>query len=419
MICVFLGPSIALAEARTLVDADFQPPAAMGDVLRTVTRGAKAIAIIDGVFERVPSIWHKEILFALSQGIPVYGSSSMGALRAAECHSFGMIGVGQVFEAFRDGVLEDDDEVAVAHAAAEHGYRCLSDAMVNIRQAVREATARGLLSTESAARLVREAKARFYPDRHWGDLVRSASALHEEESRQLLVNLPTPPDVKRADARLLLTELGRLAQSGIPRHVPSFDLEATTYWQATVAKECPVVSGSDQGPLSVNRWKLSGHLRLVRSDRRELSREALFDLLVAAASSRIGALPGSFVPTYAACANVDELRSRLDQAADALARRLRGQLEPFLAVALARRGELHAELTRAAGKWTRVADRGLEWPQLADIGVDIQTLSDWYEAKFASLEDGGEAHAKTLGFDSWEEFIGELVAEFLSHAETS
>ena len=45
----------------------------------------------------------------------------MGALRAAELHAFGMRGVGRIFEAFRDGELEDDDEVAVVHGPAEPG----------------------------------------------------------------------------------------------------------------------------------------------------------------------------------------------------------------------------------------------------------------------------------------------------------
>ena len=47
----------------------------------------------------------------------------MGALRAAELHVFGMVGVGRVFELFRDGLLEDDDEVAVAHGPADSGYQ--------------------------------------------------------------------------------------------------------------------------------------------------------------------------------------------------------------------------------------------------------------------------------------------------------
>ena len=71
-----------------------------------------AIGIIDGYFENIPSVWHKEILWAMSQGIHVFGSASMGALRAAELAPFGMEGVGAIFEAYRDGWLEDDDEVA-------------------------------------------------------------------------------------------------------------------------------------------------------------------------------------------------------------------------------------------------------------------------------------------------------------------
>ena len=120
--------------------------------------------------------------------------------------------------------------------------------------------------------------------------------------------------------------------------------------------------------------------------------------------------------TYAACADVAELGRRLDRAAEALTRRLGAQLEPFLAVALARRGALEAELARTSQKWTHVVDCGLEWPQPADAGVDMQTLSDWYEAELASLEEGGEAHARALGFASWEEFMGELVAEYMWRA---
>ena len=74
------------------------------------------IGIIDGYFEVTPTVWHKEILWAMAQGIHVYGSASIGALRAAELCSFGMTGVGRIFVAYRDGILTDDDEVAVMHA---------------------------------------------------------------------------------------------------------------------------------------------------------------------------------------------------------------------------------------------------------------------------------------------------------------
>ena len=113
---VFLGPTLPHDDARDVLDAEYRRPAAQGDVLRVGAPPAEGHRPIDGVFERVPAVWHKEILFALSEGVHVYGAASMGALRAAELDAFGMRGVGTVYRAYADGVLEDDDEVAVAHA---------------------------------------------------------------------------------------------------------------------------------------------------------------------------------------------------------------------------------------------------------------------------------------------------------------
>ena len=75
----------------------------------------------------------------------------MGALRAAELHSFGMRGVGRIFEAFRDGALEDDDEVAVLHGPAEIGYLAASEPMVNIRETLARADSEGVLAPEVQA----------------------------------------------------------------------------------------------------------------------------------------------------------------------------------------------------------------------------------------------------------------------------
>ena len=141
-VVVFLGPTLSEDEARAVLDAEYMPPAGHGDVLRAALRRPRVIAIVDGVFERTPAVWHKEILFALSEGIHVYGAASMGALRAAELDRFGMRGVGDVYRAYADGVLEDDDEVAVAHADAEHGFRALSDSMVDVRATLETAVAR-------------------------------------------------------------------------------------------------------------------------------------------------------------------------------------------------------------------------------------------------------------------------------------
>src|SRR6185437_13385815 len=103
-----LGPTLPLADARAELDAVYLPPVAQGDVYRVTRLQPDAIGIVDGYFDRVPAVWHKEILWAMSCGIPVFGSASMGALRAAELAAFGMEGVGAIFEAYRDGVIEAD-----------------------------------------------------------------------------------------------------------------------------------------------------------------------------------------------------------------------------------------------------------------------------------------------------------------------
>ena len=147
---VFAGPSLAGADAAMPMDFVLAPPARQGDVYRAAQMRPAAIGIIDGYFEGVPSVWHKEILWALSRGIPVYGSASIGALRAAEMQSCGMIGVGEIFSAYHDGVLEADDEVALLHGPAEAGFLGLTEPLVNVRATCRAAIADGAVADEEA-----------------------------------------------------------------------------------------------------------------------------------------------------------------------------------------------------------------------------------------------------------------------------
>ena len=230
---VFLGPTLPVEEARQIFDAIYLPPAAAGDLCALLHGPARvsAIGLVDGLFQQQPAIWHKELLFALSRGIPVYGSSSMGALRAAELAAFGMIGVGKVFEAFRDGVYEDDDEVAVIHGLDEHRYLSLSDPMVNLRHGLLLAQASGVIRAETAGTLTAQAKSWFYPERSWKRLFREGK-LSEVELQDLRAFVERErPDIKRADAAQLLL---RMKSDGPREHHPRFDFEPTKYWEALV-----------------------------------------------------------------------------------------------------------------------------------------------------------------------------------------
>jgi hypothetical protein len=122
-ILVYLGPSLSLAKAREILpDAIYRPPCKQGDIVTDVVNlEPNRILLIDGVFRENLSPWHKELVYALQYpGVKaLYGAASMGALRAAELDFLGMVGIGRIYEWFRDGVTEDDSEVAVSYAERE------------------------------------------------------------------------------------------------------------------------------------------------------------------------------------------------------------------------------------------------------------------------------------------------------------
>jgi hypothetical protein len=109
--CIFLGPTLAVADARAELDAVYLPPVSAGDVYRLWRRRPQAIGIVDGYFERVPAVWHKEIMWIMERGVHVFGSAGIGALRAAELDTFGMRGVGRIYQSFKDGTSDKDDEL--------------------------------------------------------------------------------------------------------------------------------------------------------------------------------------------------------------------------------------------------------------------------------------------------------------------
>jgi hypothetical protein len=240
---VFSGPTIPPEVVASELDgrATCRGPAGRGDVYRAQEEGARAILIIDGYFEHRLTVWHKEILWALFRGVRVYGASSLGALRAVELEPFGMRGVGRVFEWFRNGDLEDDDEVAVVHAPPEQGYKARSEAMVNIRATLAEAARRGRLSTAMVDTLVAAAKSRFYPERTLPGLLAAARGLGAEVEATLTDAMQGEAriDQKRLDALeaiRLVRQDGWSAPAdaeGLPERArprPSFHFEYTEAW---------------------------------------------------------------------------------------------------------------------------------------------------------------------------------------------
>ena len=227
---VFLGPSMPHAAARKILDADYRPPAARGDIFRCLGTGVRRIALIDGVFHATPSVWQREILAAIDEGIEVLGASSMGALRAAELAPFGMIGCGTIFGWYRDGVIDGDDEVALLHGDADSSWRALSEPLVTVRATLARAVSQGRLGRDDAEALLADAKRTFYPQRSLRQLVAGQSGRGWSEPRRHQVERALAEarvDLKRADAELLLWRCATSAPATRPPIVGTRDFAAS------------------------------------------------------------------------------------------------------------------------------------------------------------------------------------------------
>lgn len=231
-VAIFLGPTLPLAEARALLpNAWYCPPVQCGDILglMRLREAPRTIAIIDGVFENVAAVWHKEILYALRRGCRVYGAASMGALRASELARHGMIGVGRIFEQYRDSILTDDDDVAVLHGRHEWRYTVLTDAMVNIQATLSRALLEGVVERETAQAVLEAAGRCFYRERVLTELCQrlaeAAPRAEAERLRQLerWIRDGGYVDQKREDARSLLRRLAHPHDEPLERDVPDPD----------------------------------------------------------------------------------------------------------------------------------------------------------------------------------------------------
>jgi hypothetical protein len=231
---IFAGPSLPLSIARGFAGVAWLPPVRQGDVYLAALSGPAIIGIIDGYFEIVPTVWHKEILWAMDQGIHVYGSASIGALRAAELADFGMTGIGDVYEQYHDGRLTDDDEVAVMHGPEELGYVPVTEAMVNVRATIDRALTLGVVAPDIATALARIAKSLFYKDRTYDAIIRTATefGLAADALGRFANWLPEGKvDQKRIDAMSLLQAItAHLARGVTPMQV-SYRFAHTFAWE--------------------------------------------------------------------------------------------------------------------------------------------------------------------------------------------
>ena len=199
---IFAGPSISHQQLAELTRADVAPPIRRGDIDRFF--GYDVFVILDGEFGQNLSVSPKEILSALKAGKTVIGASSMGALRASELDSCGMIGVGWVYEHFASAPIRRDDDVALAYSPVD--LSPLTIPIIDIEYWTTLLTEKNVIPASEKKIICRTARRIFYSDRTERILMRELERTIGLSRLQYLLahTSGVVPNIKHLDARRAL-----------------------------------------------------------------------------------------------------------------------------------------------------------------------------------------------------------------------
>jgi hypothetical protein len=205
-----------------------------GAVYQLWQQRPQAIGIVDGSFNQARGVSHKEILWVMEQGVHVFGSAALGALRAVELANFGMRGVGWVYDAFSTKILDRDDEAAVAYSVSDQGYLTRSEAMVNIRRTLERARLAKIISATTCDILIVCGSEMPYRRRTWPGLLEAGRTAGSEpdELHHLSGWLPEGRvDQQAHDAVAMLRTMRDFLDSNPGRLQPNWAMAHTTAWE--------------------------------------------------------------------------------------------------------------------------------------------------------------------------------------------
>lgn len=214
---VYLGPTLSREEAIKILDADYRDPAKKGDFLM-LSRDSdekKYVGFVDGVFlhDYPPSpieVYH----LATRKNIELIGASSLGALRAVELEKFGMKGIGKIFQLYKNGIINADDEVAVTFSRENNILQ--SEAMIDIRFNLFLAYKKRIITNQTKKRIAKIAKNIYFPFRNYEDIIKLThqqfpSIYNELESFRSYI-LKNRDSLKARDAIKLLKYLKTMSE---------------------------------------------------------------------------------------------------------------------------------------------------------------------------------------------------------------
>ncbi len=181
---IFLGPTLPISKAKEILDADYKPPAKKGDLLQLIPSTVKFVGIVDGYFlQDYPPTPIEVYNLLRKKNVMIFGSSSLGALRAVELKKFGMIGIGKIFELYLKGVVDSDDEVAVTFTGYS-GYK--SEALIDIRYNLFLAQKNKIIDKNTKRNILQVAKKTYFPYRTYNDIIDESKKLFPSQKNQLV-----------------------------------------------------------------------------------------------------------------------------------------------------------------------------------------------------------------------------------------
>jgi len=206
-ILIYGGLSLSFDESREILDSTdnieviYKRPIKRGDLGHDIKENPDIIGIIDGVFHQNSAVGHREILDVMKRGVKVFGASSMGALRASELDSLGMVGIGYCYNQYASGAIDSDDDVAVM--LDSESLEALSVPLISMNYVFTNAVSEGIITENEKDELVQISKETFYPKRNYAKTL-SESDLDEDKKNELINFIRENEDIKKHDAKELL-----------------------------------------------------------------------------------------------------------------------------------------------------------------------------------------------------------------------
>ena len=166
---------------KILPQADVVGPIKRYDLANDCAENYAVIIIIDGQFHNNLAVSCDEIRDALHRGTKIYGAASMGALRASELDSCGMIGHGEIYEHIKVTPYFRDDWLGQVFVEKAGRVHTLIPPFVDFYFNLKSLLQLEEISRKEFGIMTKSSADLFYSERSW-DKVKAA--INREKCRQ-------------------------------------------------------------------------------------------------------------------------------------------------------------------------------------------------------------------------------------------